>query len=102
MIAPLELTDLVQTCSACPSQWEGRTADGQVLYVRYRFGWLYAAVGPTLDDAVDTMFAKEMRVATEGRELAHRQLDMGGWDGCMTTEDMLAELSDVLRYEEGT
>lgn len=31
---------LVQTCSACPSQWEGNTADGDNLYIRVRHGAL--------------------------------------------------------------
>jgi len=29
-----------QTCSACPSQWEGTTTDGRSVYVRYRHGGL--------------------------------------------------------------
>lgn len=28
----------VQTCSACPAQWDAWTADGQYLYLRYRWG----------------------------------------------------------------
>lgn len=31
---------LEQTCGACPSQWEGKTAAGQDIYVRYRYGSL--------------------------------------------------------------
>jgi hypothetical protein len=30
------LTDIVQTCVACPSQWDARTTDGRKAYVRYR------------------------------------------------------------------
>ncbi len=32
------LVRVVQTCSACPSQWDAWTADGQHLYLRYRHG----------------------------------------------------------------
>ena len=32
------VTELVQTCPASPSQWEGRTAQGQRVYIRYRWG----------------------------------------------------------------
>ncbi|MFC9247427.1 hypothetical protein ACFT7S_26525 [Streptomyces sp. NPDC057136] len=32
------LVRVVQTCSACPSQWDAWTADGQYLYLRYRHG----------------------------------------------------------------
>jgi len=28
----------VRTCTACPSQWNAWTADGQYLYLRYRSG----------------------------------------------------------------
>lgn len=31
---------LEQTCSACPSQWEGTFTDGSEAYIRYRHGWL--------------------------------------------------------------
>lgn len=34
----LALARIVQTCCACPSQWDAWTVDGQYLYLRYRFG----------------------------------------------------------------
>jgi hypothetical protein len=33
-----KLVRVVQTCCACPSQWDAWTADGQYLYLRYRHG----------------------------------------------------------------
>lgn len=33
-----ELVRVVQTCSACPSQWDGWTATGDYVYMRYRWG----------------------------------------------------------------
>ncbi|MEU4578960.1 hypothetical protein [Nonomuraea sp. NPDC023979] len=32
------LTKVVQTCYACPSQWDAWDADGRYYYLRYRFG----------------------------------------------------------------
>lgn len=32
------LAKVVQTCSACPSQWDAWTIDGNYLYLRYRCG----------------------------------------------------------------
>lgn len=32
------LTKVVQTCSACPSQWDAWDADGNYYYLRFRFG----------------------------------------------------------------
>lgn len=34
-----------QTCSACPSQWDGETDDGKMVYVRFRWGHLAVTVG---------------------------------------------------------
>ena len=36
MSTPLVIVRAVQTCTACPSQWDAWTADGQYLYLRYR------------------------------------------------------------------
>lgn len=43
----LIIDHLVQTCSACPSQWEARTdRDNRPVYIRYRHGWLSVSLGP--------------------------------------------------------
>lgn len=34
----MTLTKVVQTCFACPSQWDAWTTTGQRLYLRYRWG----------------------------------------------------------------
>lgn len=48
MTAPLQL--VVETCCACPNQWDAWTTDGQYLYLRYRSGIgtvdAYDAPGP--------------------------------------------------------
>lgn len=41
----MKITNLRQTCTACPSQWEARTEDGRPVYVRYRWGWISVSVG---------------------------------------------------------
>ena len=41
----MNVVELAKTCSACPSQWTGRTDDGKWVYVRYRWGWLSVSVG---------------------------------------------------------
>lgn len=40
------------TCPASPSQWEGATADGRKVYVRYRWGMLRIGLGATFQEAV--------------------------------------------------
>lgn len=34
----MELEELEMTCSACPSQWQGKLTDGRTFYARYRWG----------------------------------------------------------------
>lgn len=41
---PLVVDRIRMTCSACPSQWEGTTVDGDWIYVRYRWGYLSLAL----------------------------------------------------------
>lgn len=36
----------VQTCPACPSQWDAWTTDGEYVYLRYRFGRGTIQAGP--------------------------------------------------------
>lgn len=86
MIAPL--TKVVQTCSACPSQWDAWTTTGQYLYLRYRFsrGTVDAYDNPDSDtwtkvpdgsvarfeqgDALDGEISLEDFLAAAGLELA--------------------------------
>lgn len=39
---------LVKTCDAVPAQWEGRTDEGEDVYIRYRFGEFRVHIGPYL------------------------------------------------------
>ena len=36
----IKLREIKNTCTACPSQWEGLTIKGQKFYARYRWGVL--------------------------------------------------------------
>lgn len=76
---------LYHTCSACPSQWQGRTKDGKHIYVRFRWGHLTIGVGETFEDAVHT------------RELV--DLDHGdGFDGCMKFEELVGLTQDKINW----
>jgi hypothetical protein len=48
----IRVTEIRKTCSACPAQWEGTLDDGRIIYIRLRWGYLYAGVGKTLDEAI--------------------------------------------------
>jgi hypothetical protein len=41
----LQVETLTQTCTACPSQWEGRLVDGRPIYIRFRHGELSIRIG---------------------------------------------------------
>lgn len=34
----IKIKSFIQTCGACPSQWEGETTEGGSIYIRFRFG----------------------------------------------------------------
>jgi hypothetical protein len=55
----LRLIELVQTCSACPSQWEGETAEGLEFYARYRWGTLRWGLGYSPEDAARAAMESE-------------------------------------------
>lgn len=40
----------IQTCSACPSQWDIYTDDGEYIYARYRWGRLTLTLNPWRDE----------------------------------------------------
>lgn len=53
---PPAIAEIIKTCEACPSQWEGRLRDGCPFYIRYRWGYLAVHIGPpgsSVDDAID-------------------------------------------------
>lgn len=67
----LRVKELTQTCSACPSQWEGTLDDGRMVYVRYRWGYLSVRVSPgEADDVMDAVGGEEVFGAEIGDELA--------------------------------
>ncbi len=75
------IKNLVQTCDACPSHWEGITEDGKAVYIRHRWGILSYGIGKDLDEAV----------LNDGRDVC-LQIGQHGWEGIMTTEEMLKHL----------
>jgi len=40
----MKIKNLIETCGACPSQWEANTLDGRGVYVRYRWGYLSISI----------------------------------------------------------
>lgn len=76
----LKVVNLVMTCLACPSQWEGYLEDGRMVYIRYRhgFGTVRVSKEPTenIHDAVLGEVVLEWTIR--------------GIDGEVSTEEMLS------------
>lgn len=66
----MKVVELIRTCIACPSQWEGHTDDGQPVYVRYRHGFLSVRLG-----------------GCSGQEIILRESELDR-DGYMTIEEL--------------
>lgn len=74
----MKITSLMQTCFACPSQWEGKTEKGQYLYIRYRWGYL--------------------RMTLDGLEIYGEQL--GGNMAGVISENRIWDILTTLGYEK--
>lgn len=76
--------DLIQTCPACPSQWEG-TCEGRPVYVRYRYGHLTVSVGER-DGGVNS--------AVSGIRVLDKKIG-DSLDGILTWEEVEAQIRDL-------
>lgn len=56
----ISVGDLKQTCSACPSQWEGTDAKGNSIYIRYRSGRLQVQQSGILLEQGTTLFYQKV------------------------------------------
>jgi hypothetical protein len=73
-----------RTCTACPSQWEGRTDDGRDVYVRFRWGGLSVGIGDGLDNAI--------------RNESYRWDDYDGLNGWMTYAELKTHFTDEIEW----
>jgi hypothetical protein len=74
----MKILNMYRTCTACPSQWEGKLDNGNYIYIRYRWGNLFIGEGKTLDEAIGAIIIRE----TIGESL----------DGFLSNEELLKEL----------
>jgi hypothetical protein len=75
----INVTKIVQTCGACPSQWSGRTDNGQYLYVRYRWGFL--------------------RVELDGDTIFEQTLG-DGLDGVLDFDDLVQHVGHLIDFSK--
>lgn len=84
------VVSLEQTCSACPSQWEGQLDDGRWLYARYRGGFLSIRLGDSLDEAISAY----------GPDALYESQCGDGLDGFMETDELRRHLAGLLHFPE--
>lgn len=89
MFEEVTVVSLKKTCSACPSQWEGVTADDREIYYRFRWGYLTVTVGKIGDH--------EKYAAVQGEEVFCAELS-DGLDGTLSTKDMMTITKKKIRY----
>jgi hypothetical protein len=74
----VRVTSISKTCHSCPAQWEGGTADGGIVYIRYRWGGLRATVD-----------SEEVYYESVGDQ----------YDGCMSFDELKRHLAGVLAFD---
>lgn len=90
------VTKVVQTCHACPAQWNAETSTGDHLYVRYRWGWLQIGAGPTHEAAVTAA----MEMGGPGVTLVSRQLNADQYDGYLSYGRLKDATHDLIAWPE--
>ena len=78
ILMDIEVKDLIRFTSYCPTQWEGETANGEEVYIRYRWGFL--------------------RVDINGEEVFGVQIG-DEFDGVLTDEEMKEATKGILKHE---
>lgn len=85
MNKPLVIARIEQTCTACPAQWDAWTDDGEYVYIRYRWGYLFVERAMT----PDAWRENDYEVVLEK--------DIGAlWDGQMSYAELTRFTKDVL------
>lgn len=85
------ITYLKETCSICPSQWEGMTEDHKLVYIRYRWGHLCVSVSPP--------HATDISEAVRGECIYEETVDSSGWDGSMSLDTLKELTRDHIKFE---
>jgi hypothetical protein len=82
----MKVTEITKTCSACPSQWEGKIEDGRMFYARYRWGYLSLELSdkPTND----------VYEAMDGSVLIGLQLG-DEFDGVLSEDELVEQMEKV-------
>ncbi len=87
----IRVTEVEQTCLACPAQWAGMTNDGRHIYARFRGGRLSVRIGKPGD--------MHEFAAVRGEEVLRIQLS-DGYDGFLSFEELREVTKDLIQWPE--
>jgi hypothetical protein len=82
----MEIKAIVRTCTACPSQWEGKLENKQDIYIRYRWSHLTVQIGNTLTEAIIS------------EPVYHNQFGLSPYEGWLSNIDMMNILTQETDY----
>ena len=81
----MEVENIIQTCCACPSQWEGKLKDGRMFYARYRHGHLTIELSKGVtDDVYDAI----------GENIIYSETIGGTYDGVLDQSDLVDKMEE--------
>ena len=85
----IEVVSIKQTCLASPSQWQGKTKHGKMVYARYRFGTLTVSVSHSKTD--------NLSEAVTGLKIYNK--DLGSeYDGYLSYLDLIAQTHHLFHW----
>lgn len=87
-----KVVELVQTCDACPAQWDGLLDDGRAIYIRYRWGFLEVLAWPTRAQEWDNDVEQTLVEKSYGDE----------YNGFLMFSTLVELTSDVLDWSNYT
>lgn len=88
----MRVIELIQTCLACPSQWEGKTNDNREIYIRYRWGRLSIDLG---QEGVEHLKHSDLR----GMNVLFEEKIGDEFDGVLEYEELKGLLATRLHLE---
>ena len=114
----IKVKSITNTCSMCPSQWEGITLDGKKVYVRYRWGYLRVEVddnqiygkqlkndSPSTEehwqDLLEAGYSPETVESMKNSEKVMREFlgdDPFSYDGHMDYEELVQHTKDLIEW----
>lgn len=98
MTTEIILRKVVQTCAACPSQWDAWDLDGHYWYLRYRHGRGSADRQPSPDTRTWTWKDGDLSFTNEGTELADGWISLE--DFCRHAGLHIHPAADVQNYDD--